>query len=107
MEGDVLFREDKDRQNFLSRIARNAKVTGTRILAWALMGNHVHLLMFSGIQGISKFMRRVLTGYAIWYNRKYYRNGHLFQNRYKSIVCDEETYLLELIRCIRNVPGGG
>lgn len=49
-------------------------------------------------------MRRLLTGYAIWYNRKYHRIGHLFQNRYKSIVCDEEAYLLELVRYIHLNP---
>jgi hypothetical protein len=56
--------------------------------------------MFSGVQGIAKFMRRLLTGYAVWYNRKYHRRGHLFQNRYKSIICEEEPYLLELVRYI-------
>lgn len=69
-----------------------------------LMDNHVHLLMFSGHQGISKFVRCLLTGYAITYNRKYHRSGHLFQNRYKSIVCEEEPYLLELVRYIHLNP---
>jgi len=68
------------------------------------MGNHIHLLIFSGPPGISKFMRRLLTGYAVWYNRKYQRAGHLFQNRYKSIVCEEEPYLLELVRSIHLNP---
>ena len=103
-EGQVIFREDKDRQNFLSRVTQISEDTGARIVAWALMSNHVHMLMFSGVQGISKFMRRLLTGYAVWYNRKYHRSGHLFQNRYKSIVCEEETYLLELVRYIHLNP---
>jgi putative transposase len=64
------------------------------------MRNHVHLLFFSGPIGISKFMRRLLTGYALRYNRRHRRDGHLFQNRYKSIVCEEGTYLLELVRYI-------
>jgi putative transposase len=68
------------------------------------MDSHVHILMFSGPAGISKFMRRLLTGYAVWYNRKHHRTGHLFQNRYKSIVCEEETYLLELVRYIHLNP---
>jgi hypothetical protein len=68
------------------------------------MDNHVHLLLFSGSQGLSKLMRRLLTGYAVRYNRKYHRIGHLFQNRYKSIVCDEESYLLELVRYIHLNP---
>ena len=97
-EGQSIFREDKDHQNFLSRLAQISEDTEARILAWTSMSNHDHLLMFSGSQGISKFMRRLLTGYAVWYNRKYHRTGHLFQNRYKSIVCEEEAYLLELVR---------
>jgi hypothetical protein len=68
------------------------------------MDNHVHLLMFSGGQGISKFMRRLLTGYAVWFNRKYHRIGHLFQNRYKSIVCEEDSYLMELVRYLHLNP---
>jgi len=103
-EGAAIFREEKDRQNFLSRLAQISQDTGARILAWVLMANHVHLLIVSGPQGISKFMRRLLTGYAVWYNRKYHRGGHLFQNRYKSIVCEEEAYLLELVRYIHLNP---
>lgn len=61
-------------------------------------------MIFSGHQGISKFMRCLLTGYAITYNRKYHRSGHLFQNRYKSIVCEEEPYLLKLVRYIHLNP---
>jgi REP element-mobilizing transposase RayT len=99
-----IFRDDQDREDFLLRIGQLVESTGTRILAWVLMDNHVHLLMFSGQQGISKFMRCLLTGYALRYNRKYHRSGHLFQNRYKSIVCEEEPYLLELVRYIHLNP---
>jgi REP element-mobilizing transposase RayT len=104
IEGLSIFREDPDRQRFLSRLGELSDATGARILAWALMENHVHLLLFSGPQGLSKLMRRLLTGYAVWYNRKYNRSGHFFQNRYKSIVCDEEAYLLELVRYIHLNP---
>ncbi len=99
-QGESIFREDNDRQNFLSRLAQISEDTKARIVAWTLMSNHVHILMFSGPQGIAKFMRRLLTGYAVWYNRKYHRTSHLFQDRYKSIVCEEEPYLLELVRYI-------
>ena len=104
IDGLVLFRNDQDRENFISRISQLVESTETRILAWALMDNHVHLLMFSGPPGISRFMGCLLTGYAITYNRKYHRSGHLFQNRYKSIVCEEEPYLLELVRYIHLNP---
>ncbi len=104
IEKSPIFKDDQDRQEFTSRMGRLAQETGTRILAWALMRNHVHLLFFSGPSGISTFMRRLLTGYALGYNRKHRRSGHLFQNRYKSIICEEESYLLELVRYIHLNP---
>jgi REP element-mobilizing transposase RayT len=104
IEGAKIFLDDKDRENFLSRTGKLVGNTGTRILAWVLMDNHVHLLLFSGQPGISTFMRRLLTGYAVWFNRRYRRSGHLFQNRYKSILCEEDPYLLELVRYIHLNP---
>jgi putative transposase len=104
MEGTPIFRQDSDRQTFLDRLGKLVVTTGTRILAWVLMGNHAHLLIFSGPKGISQFMRRLLTGYAIYYNRRYSRKGHLLQDRYKSIVCDQDSYLLELVRYLHLNP---
>ena len=74
------------------------------MVAWAFTDTHIHLLSISGSQGIARFMRCLLTGYAVGYNLKYQRHGHLFQNRYKSIVCEEEPYLLELVRYIHLNP---
>jgi putative transposase len=104
MEGTAIFRQDSDRQTFLDRLGKLAEATGTGILAWALMDNHVHILVLSGPKGLAQFMRRLLTGYAIYFNRKHSRRGHLFQDRYKSIVCDRDSYLLELIRYIHLNP---
>jgi putative transposase len=104
IERSPIFDDDLDRRDFISRAGILSRETGTRIVAWALMRNHVHLLLFSGPPGISKFMRRLLTGYALRYNRRHGRNGHLFQNRYKSIVCEEAAYLLELVRYIHLNP---
>ncbi len=96
--------DGKDRTNFLDRLERVVYETKTLVYAWALMTNHAHFLLRSGPEGMSKFMRRFLTGYAIFYNRRYGRHGHLFQNRYKSIVCDENTYFTELVRYIHLNP---
>jgi REP element-mobilizing transposase RayT len=104
IDGVAIFRDDQDREDFLSRIGHLVDSTGTRILAWVLMDNHIHLLLISGPSGIATFMLRLLTGYAIWFNRRYQRSGHLFQNRYKSIVCEEDAYLLELVRYIHLNP---
>ena len=62
------------------------------------MSNHAHLLVCSGTAGLAKFMRRLLTGYAVSYNLRHRRHGHLFQNRYKSMVCDGDSYFIELVR---------
>jgi len=78
--------DDNDRQNFVTRMGKKAKDTGTSIYAWALMNNHAHILLRSSDIGLPTFMRRFLSGYAVSYNRKHKRYGHLFQNRYKSIV---------------------
>jgi REP element-mobilizing transposase RayT/transposase-like protein len=104
IDGTALFRDRKDREHLLSRIPSPLKMTGARVLAWAILDNHFHLLILSGQQKISKFMRCLLTGYALYYNRKYHRRGHLFQNRFKSIVCEKEPYLLELVRYIHLNP---
>jgi len=93
-----------DRKNFVKRIGELSVDTGTAIYAWALMTNHAHILLRSSETGISGFMRRFLTGYAISYNRRHRRWGHLFQNRYKSIVCDEDAYFTELVRYIHLNP---
>jgi len=68
------------------------------------MDNHVHILFKSGQRGISTVMRKLLTWYAIYFNRRHRRTGHLFENRYKSILCEEDRYLLALIRYIHLNP---
>ena len=90
IERGTIFRNDEDRKDFLARVGELVKKTGTRILAWVLMDNHAHFLLFSGPAGISSFMRKLLTGYAIRFNQRHQRCGHLFQNRYKSIVYEED-----------------
>lgn len=68
------------------------------------MSNHFHLLLRPQSTKLSLFMRRLLTGYAVVFNLRHGRSGHLFQNRYKSIVCEEDSYLLELVRYIHLNP---
>jgi len=99
-----IFIDEKDRYSFLKRLGKILTDTNTPCYAWALMPNHFHLLLRTGIVPISTVMRRLLTGYAIYYNRRHDRQGHLFQNRYKSILCQENTYLIELVRYIHLNP---
>ncbi len=96
--------DETDREDFVSRLGKLSVETGTAIYAWALMTNHAHILLRSGPAGLPIFMRRLLAGYAAAYNRRHKRFGHLFQNRYKSIVCEEDPYFKELVRYIHLNP---
>ena len=78
--------------------------TDTACFAWSLIPDHFHLLFKTGSVPLSTLMRRLLTGYAISFNRRHHRCGHLFPNRYKSILCQEDSYLLELTRYIHLNP---
>ncbi|MBN2059910.1 MAG: transposase, partial [Deltaproteobacteria bacterium] len=99
-----IFRNDADRDNFLERLGKVIRETKTVCYAWALIPNHFHLLLQTGSMPISTVMRRLLTGYALYYNRKHRRIGHLFQNRFKSILCQKDIYFLELVRYIHLNP---
>ena len=99
-----IFRDNTDRDNFLGRLGEIISETKTSCLAWALIPNHFHLLLRTGAVPIATVMRRLLTGYAVSHNRRHRRSGHLFQNRYKSILCQEDAYLLELVRYIHLNP---
>ena len=96
--------DDTDRQRFVDRLGKLSVEMEMPVYAWALMNNHAHILLHSGLGGISKLMRRLLTGYAVNYNIRHKRYGHLFQNRYKSIVCEEDAYFKELVRYIHLNP---
>ena len=100
IEKKAIFKDAQDRKNFLDRLDKVLKETSTACYAWALMPNHVHLLLRTGLAPISHVMQRLLTGYAQQFNRRHKRHGHLFQNRYKSFLCEEEPYLLELVSYI-------
>ncbi len=95
-----IFLSGKDYEDFLERLASLLPETKTACYAWALLPNHAHLLLCSGAVPLARLMSRLLTGYAVGFNRRYKRHGHLFQNRYKSIICQEDVYLRELVRYI-------
>jgi putative transposase len=104
IERKAIFKHHKDYGDFLTRLGNIVTQTQTSCFAWALMTNHVHLLLRTALVPISTIMRRLLTGYAQQFNRRHRRHGHLFQNRYKSFLCQEEPYLLELVRYIHLNP---
>ena len=99
-----IFKDNTDRDRFLERLGSVLQKTSTPCYGWALIPNHFHLLLKTGKEPIAQVMRRLLTGYAVTFNRRHRRCGRLFQNRYKSILCQENTYLLELVRYIHLNP---
>ena len=102
--GSKIFRTKKDREDFLGRVATLCETGALTVYAWALMDTHFHLLVRTGRQALSASMRKLLTGFVVNFNRRHKRYGHLFQNRYKSIICEEDPYLLELTRYIHLNP---
>ena len=104
LERRAIFRDDEDRADFVARLAALAEVGALTVFAWALLPNHAHLLVRTGSRPLARSMRSLLGGYAGAFNRRHHRIGHLFQNRYKSIVVEEEPYLLELVRYLHLNP---
>ncbi len=104
IEKKKIFRDEQDRDRFIERLESLLQQTHTACYAWALMSNHAHFLFRTGSVPVSKLMMRLLTGYAVYFNRKYNRHGVLFQNRYKSIICQEEVHFKELVRYIHLNP---
>jgi len=104
IERRKIFWDDKDRSSFLERLAVILEETQTQCYAWVLIPNHFHLFLRTGPTPLSTVMRRLMTGYAVTFNIRHRRSGHLFQNRYKSVICEEGPYLLELIRYIHLNP---
>jgi len=104
IEKRKIFGDNLDREAFVSRMGQLALEAKTKIYAWSLLSNHAHILLRSGPEGLPRYMRRLLTGYAQAYNRRHKRYGHLFQNRYKSIICEEDVYFQKLVRYIHLNP---
>ena len=104
IEQREIFDGDIDRRDFLDRLSRLLQELNTPCYAWALMPNHAHMLLRTGDAPIATVMRRLLTGYAIRFNRRHRRYGHVFQNRYKSILCEEDGYLMQLVAYIHLNP---
>lgn len=99
-----IFLDDQDRSEYLTRIQRYRKERGFILYAYVLMTNHVHLLIETPLTPISRIMQLISLTYTQYFNRKYNKVGHLFQGRYKSLLCDRDEYLLSLVRYIHLNP---
>jgi REP element-mobilizing transposase RayT len=99
-----IFDSAADYEKFLSLLAKQKSKLPFLLYAYCLMTNHVHLLIERQADSVGRIMHRLLTGYAQYYNRRYRRVGHLFEGRHKSILCQSERYLAELVRYIHLNP---
>lgn len=98
------FISESDYQAYCQRLARYRRQYGCAVYGYCLMPNHVHLLVQSSTQPLSKFMQGLQQSYTQYFNKRHKKRGHLFEGRYKAILCQEDPYLLELIRYIHLNP---
>src|SRR5262245_52642851 len=103
-EGRRIFSDDEDRRVFLDRLERSLDIYGVRVHGYVLMGNHFHLVVQTPKANLSEFMRHLNVSYTGSYNRRHRRAGHLFQGRFKAIVVEADSYLLELSRYVHLNP---
>jgi REP-associated tyrosine transposase len=99
-----IFSCNEDCDHMLSLLARVKSTLPFYLYAYCLMPNHIHLLVERREDEISRVMHRLLTGYSKFFNQKYSRVGHLFQDRYRALLCDSDEYLAELVRYIHLNP---
>ena len=99
-----IFEEEEDYCKFLEILKYYQTVSEYKVYAYCLMGNHIHLLMEFGKEDIGQVFKRIGAKYVYWYNIKYGRKGHLFQDRYKSEPVDDDSYFLTVMRYIHQNP---
>ena len=100
----VIFEDDEDYEKFIETLKAYKEISGYKIFAYCLMSNHIHILLKVGKESVDKILKRIASSYVYWYNWKYYRRGHLFQDRFKSEPVEDEGYLLTVIRYIHQNP---
>ena len=103
-ERRAIFKDDQDRERFLKNLAEAQQLHGARLYLVCLMPNHFHLLIETPQGNLSGLMARLLTAYAVYYNRRHRRVGHLTQGRYKAQLVESNDYLLKLSRYIHLNP---
>lgn len=100
----LIFEDDEDRERFLDLLRQSTRLFAVEVVAWCLMGNHVHLLFHAPLGAISQCMKRVYGGYAQQFNLRHARSGHLFQERFKSEPIEDGSYLLTVVKYIHYNP---
>jgi REP element-mobilizing transposase RayT len=107
VDGARIFLDARDRQSFVDRLGRVLQEGGARCFAWALMPNHAHAVVRSDAGNLSRLMRRLNTGHALWFNRRWNRRGYLFQGRFRSRLVENDADLMGLVRYVNANPVEG
>ncbi|MGV3466331.1 MAG: transposase [Heyndrickxia sp.] len=100
----TIFEEEEDKRRMLKTVKKCREVSNIKIYGYCLMDNHVHLLLQETEESISRTMQRISASYVYWYNKKYERYGHLFQDRFKSETVETDTSFLKVLRYIHQNP---
>ncbi len=101
---DAIFLEEEDGDRFLLALDQTRELSGCRVLAYCLMPNHVHLVLRIADEPIGAVIKRLGVRYAGWFNRKYGRVGHLFQDRFRSEPVEDDAYFVSVIRYVWDNP---
>jgi len=102
--GQHIFVDEADYRRFVADLSWEIPRAGCRLYAYVLMPNHIHLLAEVGNEPPGKLMQRLLTSHARYFNTRHQQTGHLFQGRYQALVCERDSYLLELVRYLHLNP---
>ena len=100
----TIFNDDEDYQRFINTLKKYKTVSGYTLYAYCLMNNHIHILLRVGQEKLETILKRIAGSYVYWYNFKYNRIGHLFQDRFKSEPVDSDEYFLTVLRYIHQNP---
>lgn len=104
VNGQQIFEEQEDCDKFLQVLKDCKAISGYKVFAYCLMGNHIHILLQEINEPIEVLMKRIATRFVYWYNIKYQRAGHLFQDRFKSEPIEDDAYFLTVLRYIHQNP---
>ena len=99
-----VFCTDRDREHFVNKLAESVRLYDIRLYLFALMTNHIHMVLETPKGNLSRFMHRLQTAYTVYFHRKHRRSGHLLQGRFGSTLVDEDEYILKLSRYVHLNP---
>ena len=100
----TIFEDDEDYFKFVETLENYKAISGYKLFAYCLMSNHIHILIKVEKEDLDLIMKRIAGRYVYWYNWKYYRKGHLFQDRFKSEPIEDDSYFLTVLRYIHQNP---